>query len=84
MNAIKLKKTVDQAMADALPELRPLLGRRIELIALDSNDEPKRRTGYTIDDFLTHHRLRRPAEVAPLSLDDIEDAIARGARDEDL
>jgi hypothetical protein len=29
MNAIKVDTTVDQALADAVPELRPLIGKRI-------------------------------------------------------
>lgn len=36
MNAIKLETTISEEMARALPELRPLLGKRVELIALES------------------------------------------------
>jgi len=81
MNAIKFKTTVDDAVAVAMPELRPLLGRQVEVIALDSATPSEKSTSRTLDDFLAH-RLKRPADVEPLTLADMERAIARGARGE--
>lgn len=77
MNVIKFKTTVDEVVAGAMPKLRPMLGRRVEVIALEAAPDhapsPK-----TLDDFLAH-RLRRPADVEPVTLGDMEKAIAKGA-----
>lgn len=85
MNAIKFEATVDESVAGALPELRPLLGRRVEMIALDTMPFVKAAepAALAFDDFLAH-RLKRPAGVETVTLEDMEQAIARGARGDDL
>ena len=40
MNAIKVDTTIDEAVARAIPALRPLLGKHVELIALDAAPIP--------------------------------------------
>jgi hypothetical protein len=50
MNAIRIDTTIDEAVARAIPALWPLLGRHVELIALDS--EPPRERALTVDEFL--------------------------------
>lgn len=77
MNAVKFEMTVDEEVADAMPKLRPLLGRRVEVIALETGSSSAQYTK-TLDDFLTH-RLRRPADVEPVTLQDMERTIAQGA-----
>jgi hypothetical protein len=77
MNAIRVDATVDEALARALPALRPLLGRRVELIALEA-EPPVEPRSLTLDEFLAT-RLARPPGVAPVSLDDMDRAIAEGA-----
>jgi len=78
MNAIKIDTTIDEAIAQALPALRPLLGERVELIALQAEAaEPKRRK-LTLDEFLASG-LERPPGVAPVTLEDMERAIMEGA-----
>ena len=72
MNAIRLETTVDEAVAGAMPKLRPMLGRRVEVIALESEAASSQRI--TFDEFLAT-RLRRPADVAPVTLEDMELAI---------
>jgi hypothetical protein len=80
MHAIKIATTVDEATAHAIPALRPLLGKRVELIALQSetvapsHDAPK----LTVDELLAA-RLTPPPGVGPISLEDMEQAIKRGA-----
>jgi hypothetical protein len=80
MHAIKIATTVDEATAQAIPALRPLLGKRVELIALQSEtegpspDEPK----LTVDELLAA-RLTPPSGVGPISLGDMEEAIKKGA-----
>ncbi len=72
MNAIRFETTVDEAVAGAMPKLRPILGRRVEVIALESKAASSQRI--TFDQFLAT-RLRRPADVAPVTLQDMELAI---------
>lgn len=78
MNAIKFQTTVDDAVAGALPKLRPMLGRRVEVIALETSTARTRRSHDTLDDFLAH-RLKRPSNIEPVTLEDMERAIVRGA-----
>ncbi len=78
MNAIKFETTVDETVAGAMPKLRPMLGQRIEVIALEASSPSSSRSLTTLDDFLAH-RLKRPADVASVTLEDMEQAIARGA-----
>ena len=77
MNAIRFKTTVDAAVAGALPKLRPMLGRQVELIALAPEPATSEQR-ITLDDLLAH-RLRRPEGVASVTLEDMDLAIARGA-----
>jgi hypothetical protein len=76
MNAIRIDTTIDEAVAHAIPALRPLLGRHVELIALDTAPAPAR--GLTVDELLAS-RIKLPPGVGPLSLEDMERAIAEGA-----
>jgi hypothetical protein len=77
MNAIKVETTVDEATARAIPALRPLLGKRVELIALQSETEPAPRR-YTLDELLAE-RLSPPPGVGPVSVKEMEKAIETGA-----
>jgi hypothetical protein len=78
MNAIKVETTVDEATARAIPALRPLLGKRVELIALQSETEPTSRRKYTLDELLAE-RLSPPPGIGPVSIEDMEKAIETGA-----
>lgn len=78
MDAIKFETMIDETVAGAMPQLRPLLGRRVEVIALDTVKAPADHRQTSFDDFLAH-RLKRPADVDPVSLDDMERAIGGGA-----
>ena len=73
MKAIKFKTTIDEKVAGAMPKLRPLLGRRVEVIALESALSSSSRSSGTLDDFLAH-RLKRPAGIEPVTLEDMERA----------
>jgi hypothetical protein len=73
MHAIKVDTTIDEAVARAIPALRPLLGRHVELIVLDNQEAPER--GLTVDELLAS-RIKLPPGVGPLSLEDMERAIA--------
>ncbi len=75
MNAIKVETIVNEVMAQAIPALRPLLGRRVELIALQAEQPPAKRI--TLDEFLTHRLV--PPHGVRLSLEHMERAIEKSA-----
>ena len=85
MNPIKVQTTVDEATAAAIPAFRPLLGKRIELIALQTEAEsveiPQRKL--TLDELLAR-RVDAPTGAAPLTDDDVQRAIITGALDGNL
>jgi hypothetical protein len=82
MNAIKVETTVDEATANAIPALRPLLGKRIELIALQTeSDAPRERPRQLTVDELLARRIDAPAGTRPLTEEDIQRAIIEGALD---
>ena len=78
MNAIKFKTLIDESVAGALPELKPMLGRQVEVIALDSRSTATKEPSLSFDEFLKY-RLKRPAGIEPVTLEDMEQAIAEGA-----
>lgn len=78
MKAIKVDTTIDEAVALAIPALRPLLGRRVELIALDAPSTLVSERPLTIDELLAS-RIKLPPGTGPLSIEDMEQAIAEGA-----
>jgi len=73
--------TVDQALARAVPALRPLIGKSVELIVLhaEPTEEPPRRK-LTLDELLAN-RIDAPPGTPPLTDDDIRQAIVEGALD---
>ncbi len=82
MDAIKVETTVDEAAANAIPALRPLLGKRVELIALTTDVSPDEaaRTRLTFDTLL-ERRIDAPVGAPPLTDADIQRAIVAGALD---
>ena len=69
---------IDEAAARAIPALRPLLGKHVELIALDASPVPLTERKLTVDELLAL-RIKLPPGVGPLSPEAIERAIAEGA-----
>lgn len=78
MKAIKVDTTIDEAVARAIPALRPLLGKRVEIIALDAASALVSDRALTVDELVAS-RIKLPPGVGPLSLEDMERAIAEGA-----
>jgi len=80
VNAIKVQTTVDDATAAAIPAFRPLLGKRVELIALQAEAESAKVSEgkLTLDELLAR-RIDAPTGTAPLTDDDIQRAIITGA-----
>ncbi len=82
MNAIRLETTIGEALAQAIPALRPLLGKRVELIALQTDGENDERTSQKLSfDELLAGRVNAPPGAPRLSEHDIERAIVTGALD---
>lgn len=83
MAAIKFETRVDETKAGAFPELRPFLGQEVVLVAVAANDqsagEVSRRDRISFDDFLRDHQIERPDGIEPVSLEDMDRAIVRGA-----
>jgi hypothetical protein len=78
MRAIKVDTTIDEAVARAIPALRPLIGKRVELIALDAAPGLVSERALSVDELMAS-RIKLPPGVGPLSLEDMERAIAEGA-----
>lgn len=78
MKAIKIETMIDEATACAIPALRPLLGKHVELIALDASPVPLTERKVAVDELLAL-RIKLPPGVGPLSLEAIERAVAEGA-----
>lgn len=79
MNAIRVETTVDEATARVVPALRPLLGKQVELIALEAEVRPSAGpASLSVDDLLAH-RVDAPPGTKPLSQNDIDCAIALGS-----
>ena len=82
MDALRIDVTVDESLLRVLPSLRPLLGHRTELIVLDQGIETPARPApeLTLEEFLAT-RLKRPEGVPPVTVEDMQQAIAAGALD---
>ena len=80
--AVQIETVINEAMVKDIPDLKPLLGHRVQMIALDlepteaSQEEKK----ISFEEFLKH-RLKRPEGVAPVTLEDMDAAIIKGALD---
>jgi hypothetical protein len=78
MNAIKIDTTIDEAVVRAIPALVPLLGKHVELIALETAPDAGPEHELTVDELLAS-RIKLPPGVGPLTQEDIDRAIAEGA-----
>ena len=80
MQALRIDTTVNTALVTAVPALAPLLGHKVEMIALDrgANQETQlAQKTISFDEFLKH-RLIRPKEVTPVTVEAMNNAIAKG------
>lgn len=81
MNAIKVETMIDEETARVIPALRPLLGRRVELIALETRPEAatdRERPRLGVDELFAAAVQPAPGTL-PLTDADIERAITAGA-----
>ena len=81
MDAVRVNTLIDKGVVTAIPALRPFLGRRVELIALEVEPQPKQQPGKTsigLDEFLAT-RPKWPPKHTPITLEEMDQAIAKGA-----
>jgi hypothetical protein len=91
--AFQVETQVDQALVDAIPGLKPLLGHRVQVIALDleasktpggvgrpddADAKAQPPANLTLEAFLAT-RPAWPKDRPPLTLEEMEEGIARGA-----
>jgi hypothetical protein len=77
-NVIKVDMMVDQALAQAVPALRPMIGKRVELIAIEAEGAQVFKRKLTLEELLAQ-RIDAPPNSRPLTDDDIRCAIVEGA-----
>jgi hypothetical protein len=80
--AIQILTQVNQAVVNAIPDLRPLLGHRVQMIALDLEQPGQSELDQkiTLDQFLVT-RPEWPGDRPPISLEAMDEAITEGAID---
>nr|VFJ66627.1 MAG: hypothetical protein BECKDK2373B_GA0170837_11742 [Candidatus Kentron sp. DK] len=77
--AVQTQTVVDDRLITALPALRPLLGRRVRMSAMEISDSAKPTTkSMSFDEFLAF-RLKRPDGMESVSLEAMEQSIIEGA-----
>ena len=85
--ALQIQTVIDQAIVQNLPELAPLLGHRVQMIALDLESAfsaEENQEQMTFEQFL-YTRPEWPKDKPAITLDEMAEAIAQGAcRDADL
>jgi hypothetical protein len=78
MRALQIQTVVDEAVASALPPLREFLGKTIDLRISEPEEEVEIPAKVSFEEFLAH-RVSLPGHLSPLSDDEIDNAISRGA-----
>ena len=80
MDAVRVNTLVDNGIVTVIPALRPFLGRKVELIALEAEPRLKQQenTSMSLDEFIAT-RPKWPADRPPITLEEMDQAIARGA-----
>lgn len=80
--ALQIKTVINEAIIQMLPELTPLLGHHVQMIALDLEpvqaDNTEQKTSF--DHFLKN-RPAWPEGKPAISLKEMDDAIMQGAID---
>lgn len=80
MDAVRVNTLIDNGIVTVIPALRPFLGRKVELIALEveSQLKPQENTSMSLDEFIAT-RPKWPAERPAITLEEMDQAIAQGA-----
>jgi len=80
--ALQIQTLVDQATVNAIPALKPFLGHKVQMIALDLGqpDADQAEKKITFEQFLAT-RPEWPKDRPPVTLEEMEEAIIQGALD---
>ena len=81
MHAVRVNTLVDKGVVAAIPELRPFLGRKVELIALEAKAETGQQLETNtlgLDEFIAT-RPKWPTDRPAITLEQMDQAIAQGA-----
>ncbi len=80
--AVQIQTIINEAMVKDIPDLQPLLGHRVQMIALDleQTDEAQEKKKLTFEEFLAS-RPEWPKNRPPVTLEEMEEAIVKGAID---
>lgn len=80
--ALQIKTVINEAMVQMLPELMPLLGHHVQMIALDLEpvQTSKSQNKISLEQFLKN-RPTWPQDKPAITLQEMDDAIMQGAID---
>ncbi len=80
--ALQTEVRVDQSLINAIPALQPLSGHWVEIVAIDKGKYIAEgiENKLSFEEFLKS-RPKWPADRPPISLQEMEEAIAQGALD---
>ena len=80
--AIQIQTVINDAMVKNIPGFQPLLGHRVQMIALDlePTDVDQEEKKISFEEFLAT-RLKWPKDKPPVTLEEMEEAIIQGAID---
>jgi hypothetical protein len=73
MDAVRVNTLINDSVITAIPALRPFLGRKVELIALDAEPHAKQKESDSIslDKFIAT-RPKWPSDRPPIALEDMD------------
>ncbi|MEO5343745.1 MAG: hypothetical protein H7842_10490 [Gammaproteobacteria bacterium SHHR-1] len=80
--SIQFETVINEHIARDIPEIAPLLGHRVQLIALDMGqpNAPVQSKKLTFEEYLAT-RPKWPKDRPPITLEEMEEAIVKGALD---
>ena len=80
--AVQIQTIINEEMVKDMPDLQPLLGHRVQMIALDleSTEVDQEEQKISFDQFLAT-RPEWPKDKPPVTLEEMEEAIIQGAVD---
>ena len=80
--AVQIQTIINEAMVKDIPDLQPLLGHRVQMIALDleSTEIDQEEKKISFEEFLAT-RPKWPKDKPAVTLEEMEEAIMQGAID---
>ena len=80
--AVQIETVINEAMVKDIPDLKPLLGHRVQMIALDleTTEVDQEEKKISFEEFLAT-RPKWPKDKPTVTLEEMEEAIIQGAID---